>query len=94
MWKALLHLRIVKQTTPDHLEKMYMDLNYWSMIMYQERNNNKYFNAELGIICQVADSHLSIIDAGIQLSYLKSTTCSRVCFTQHNYLVCMESPWG
>ncbi len=40
---------------------MYMDLDYWSTIIYQERNNNQYLNEELEVICQVAD--LSIIDA-------------------------------
>ncbi len=71
MWHATRHLQIVEQTTPDHLKKMYMDLDYWSTITYQEHNNNKYLNEELGVIRHVADSYLSIIDAGIQLSYLK-----------------------
>jgi hypothetical protein len=39
--------------------------------MYQERNNNKFLQEELGIIRKLAGSHLSIMDAGIQLSYLK-----------------------
>jgi hypothetical protein len=50
---------------------MYMDPDYWRTITYQERNNIQYLKEELGIIRQVACSHLSIIDAGIQLSYLK-----------------------
>ena len=65
------HLQIVEQTTPDHLKKMYVDLNYWSMIKYQERNNNQYLNEELGDIRQVACGYISIMDTGIQLSYLK-----------------------
>ncbi len=71
MLHALLYLQIIEQTTLDHLEKMYMDLDHWSTFMYQEHNNNKFFNKELGIISKLAGSHLSIIDAGIQLSYLK-----------------------
>ena len=50
---------------------MHMDLDYWRTITYQERNNNQYLNEELGVIRRVACSYISIIDAGIQLSYLK-----------------------
>jgi hypothetical protein len=66
-----------RQTSPsncranDPIKKMYMDLHYWSTITYQGRNNNQYLKEELGVIHQVADSYLSIIDAGIQLSCLK-----------------------
>jgi hypothetical protein len=62
---------------PDHLKKMCMDHCYCSMITYQERNNNKYLNKELGVIHRLAESYLSIIDAGIQLSYLKRLYCSQ-----------------
>ncbi len=55
---------------------MYMDLDYWRTITYQESTNNQYLNKELGIICQVSYSYLSIIDARIQLNYLKRLYCS------------------
>jgi hypothetical protein len=71
MRHARRHLQIVEQTTPDHRKKICMDLDHWCTITHQERNNKHYLNKELGVICQVADSYLSIIDAGIQLSYLK-----------------------
>ncbi len=48
-----------------------MDLDYWTTITYQERNNNQYLNEELGVIRRVACGYISIIDAVIQLSYLK-----------------------
>ncbi len=80
MLHALRYLQIVEQTTQDHLEKMYMDLNYWSMFIYQERNNNKFFNEEFVIIRKLAGSHLSLIDAGIQLSYL-----NRMYYSQSGY---------
>ncbi len=50
---------------------MYMDLDYWRLITYQQSNNNQYLNEQLGVICQVAYGYFSIIDTGIQLSYLK-----------------------
>jgi hypothetical protein len=50
---------------------MYMDLDYWRTFTYQELNNNQYFNEKLGAICRVACCSISIIDAGIQLSYPK-----------------------
>ncbi len=64
------HLQIVEQTTPDNLEKMHTDLDYWRTITYQERNNNQYLNEELGVIRRVACGYISIMDAGIQLSHL------------------------
>jgi hypothetical protein len=54
-----------------HLEKMHMDLDYWTTITYQERNNNRYLKEELGVIRRVACCYISIIDTGIQLSHLK-----------------------
>jgi hypothetical protein len=71
MGLARRHLQIVKQSTPDDLKKLYMNLDYWRTINYQKRNNNQYLNEELGVIRQVACGYLSIIDAGTQLSYLK-----------------------
>ncbi len=67
MGHARSNLYIVVQMNPDHLKKMYMDLVYWSVSAYQERNTNQF----LGIIRQMAYGHLSIIDARIQLNYLK-----------------------
>jgi hypothetical protein len=79
------HLQIVEQTTPDHLEKMYIDLDYWRTITYQEHNNNQYLNEKLGVIRRVACGYISIIDAEIQLSYLKLLYYSQsdVFFIQH-----------
>ena len=47
------HLQTVEQRIPDHLQKMYMDLDYWKTISDQERNNNQYLNKELGVIRRV-----------------------------------------
>ncbi len=30
------HLQIEEETTSDHLKRMYKDLNYWSLIFFQE----------------------------------------------------------
>jgi hypothetical protein len=56
---------------------MYMDLDYWSLITYQELNNNSLLNEKLGIIWQVGDGSFMIIDGGIQPGYLERMCCSQ-----------------
>ncbi len=63
------------------------------------RSTTPAFTRSFGVIGRVACSYLSIIDAKIQLSYLKLLYYSQqgIFFVPHlkpnNFLVCMVTPW-
>ena len=49
---------------------MYQDLEYWSMISYQERNSNRLLTEVLGVVRKEEYGANSIVDCGIELGYL------------------------